>query len=349
MSALTQPSVQPSQQVSPMFFFENMNAYQKTAALVAAIELDVFTRLVEARSSSERTAAALAQQTGAHEKGVRILCDFLTVHGLMVKHNAASPVAWYEPTPDTGFFLDRRSPAALVHAPKFLAPPPMHELVKELVGAVRKGGTVTEEPTHENDPRWVDFARGMAPFTGASAGPMAELVNSGGPQKILDIAASHGMFGIACLKANPQAQVVALDGAAVLQVGEENARKLGVADRWRKLAGDAFTVDYGTGYDAVLVTNFLHHFEPSVNEQFLRKVHAALKPGGKAVVLEFAPNDDRISPAIPASFAMIMLTATEKGDAYTYRQLSAMLENSGFRGIERHDPPTPQTIILGTK
>lgn len=353
MSALSQPSLQPSaqagQQVSPLFFFENINAYQKTAALVAAVELDLFTRLHEANSSSERTAAAVAQKVGAHEKGVRILLDFLTIHGMMTKHNAASPVAWYEPTADSGFFMDRRSPASLALAPKFLAPPQMHSLAEELVAAVCKGGAAAHGHTHENDPRWVDFARGMAPFTAASAPTIAQAIRSNGPQKILDIAASHGMFGITCLKANPQAQVVALDGEAVLQVGEENARKMGVADRWRKLVGDAFRADFGTGYDAVLITNFLHHFEPRTNEDFLRKVHGALKPGGKAVVLEFAPNDDRISPPIPASFAMIMLTGTEFGDAYTYRQLTAMMENAGFRNIERHDPPSPQTVIVGTK
>jgi ubiquinone/menaquinone biosynthesis C-methylase UbiE len=333
-----------------MFFFENINAFQKSAAMMAAIELDLFTKLVEARSEEERTAEALARSTGAHPKGIRILCDFLTIHGLLTKNNAASPVASYQATPDTAFFLDARSPAALVLAPRFLAPPPLQEIAGEVVASVRKGGTaIEEEETNENDPRWVDFARGMAPFTGASAGPMAQLLHRDGPQKVLDIAASHGMFGIACLKANPQAQVVAVDGAAVLQVGQENAHKMGVSDRWSKLAGDAFKVDFGTGYDAALVTNFLHHFEPEVNERFLRKVHASLKPGGKVAVLEFVPNDDRVSPPIPASFAMIMLTRTHKGDAYTYRQLTAMLENAGFRGIERHDLPTPQTIVLGTK
>ncbi len=332
-----------------MFFFENVNAYQKTAALVAAVELEIFTRLLEAMSNSERTATALAEKIGAHPKGVRILCDFLTVHGLLEKHHAASPLAWYQPTADTAFFLDRRSPASLVHAPKFLAPPQMHSLAKELADSVRKGGSVTEEPTNEQDPRWVDFARGMAPFTAASAGPMAEILHTDGPQKILDIAASHGLFGIAFLKTNPQAQVVAVDGPAVLEVGEENAVKHGVAERWQKLAGDAFAVEYGHGYDTALVTNFLHHFEPELNESFLRKVHASLKPGGKVAVLEFVPNDDRVSPPIPASFALIMLTGTQKGDAYTYRQLSAMLENAGFRDIERHDLPTPQAIIVGTK
>jgi hypothetical protein len=340
---------QPAREVSPLFFFDNINAFQKSAALIAAIELDIFTTLLQAHSSREQTAEALAAKIGASEKGIRILCDFLALNGMLLKHHSASPLAWYEPTPDAAAFLDRRSPSALVHAPKFLAPPPLLAIADVLAASVRKGGTVTEQVTNENDPRWVDFARGIAPLTAASAAPIAELVRQEGPQKILDIAASHGLFGIACLKANPGAQVVAVDGEAVLEVGAENAQKAGVADRWRKLPGDAFAVEFDGGYDVALITNFLHHFEPEVNETFLRKIHASLNDGGKIVLLEFVPNDDRISPPIPASFALIMLTQTAQGDAYTYRQLCAMLENAGFRHVERHDPPTPQTIITAMK
>lgn len=342
-------STSVQQAVTPMLFFEAMGGYQRTAVLVAAMELDVFTRLAEGKSANERTAAAVAHKLGASEKGVRILCDFLTVSGFLEKKISTNPGHSYELTADSAAFLDRRSPASLAKAPEFLAPPQLKELAAGVVAAVRKGGTTTEQPTNELDPRWVDFARGMAPFTGVSAGPLAEAVHREGPQKVLDIAASHGMFGIACLKRNPQARVVAVDGAAVLEVGEENARNAGVSERWSKLAGDAFRVDFGTGYDAALVTNFLHHFEPEVNERFLRKVHGSLKPGGKVAVLEFVPNEDRVSPPIPAAFAMNMLIHTEKGDAFTFRELSAMLENAGYCEVQRHDLPTPQTIVVAQR
>jgi len=353
MSALPQPvtpAIGAQPEVSPLFFFNQINAYQQTATLMAALQLDVFTKLAEAASPEERTAQALARRIQASEKGTRVLCDFLTIHGLLLKHDAAGPYAWYQPTQEASVYLDRRSPRSLAAAPKFIAPPPMHGAAEVVAASVRKGGTVTEEYTNENAGMWVDFARGMAPFTGASASAIASLVDGPGPRKILDIAASHGAFGIACLKRNPQAKVVALDGATVLEVGAENAQQAGVAERWSKLPGDAFQADLGKDYDAVLVTNFLHHFTPEICEQFLRRLHAALKPGGKVAVLEFVPNDDRVTPPVPASFALIMLMGTVEGDAYTYRQLNAMLENAGFRGTQRHDvAATQQTILVATK
>ncbi len=84
------------------------------------------------------------------------------------------------------------------------------------------------------------------------------------------------------------------------------------------------------GYDVILLTNFLHHFDVPTNEKLLRKVYAALAPGGHAVALEFVPNDDRISPPMSAKFSLVMLANTVSGDAYTFRRIS---ENVCERGI----------------
>jgi SAM-dependent methyltransferase len=83
-------------------------------------------------------------------------------------------------------------------------------------------------------------------------------------------------------------------------VARENAAAAGVADRYHTIPGSAFDVEYGDGYDLALVVNFLHHFDPATCEKLLQKVHSSLKQGGRVVLLEFVPNEDRVSPAIPA-------------------------------------------------
>jgi O-methyltransferase domain len=69
-------------------------------------------------------------------------------------------------------------------------------------------------------------------------------------------------------------------------------------------------VEYGSGYDLVLLTNILHHFDTATCEKLLRKVRAALADGGRAVTLELVPNEDRISPPEAAGFSMMMLGGT---------------------------------------
>lgn len=334
-----------TQQPSPARLFQTINAYQQTEALKAAIELEVFTAIGEGNT----TTAQIAKRCGAAERGIRILCDFLTIMGFLTKTDST-----YALTPDAAMFLDKKSPGYMGGATQFMLSPMLTAGYKDFTAAVRKGGVaVSEEGTIAPDhPIWVDFARAMAPLMVLPAELIAPLVDPGAKQKlkILDIAAGHGLFGIAFAKRNPQVEVVALDWEKVLEVAKENASKAGVADRYRTIAGSAFDVDYGEGYDLVLLTNFLHHFDPPTCEKLLRKVYAALTPGGRAVTLEFVPNEDRISPPETASFAVMMLGSTPSGDAYTFSELEQMMNAAGFERSEMHAlPPSIQQVVISHK
>ena len=187
---------------------------------------------------------------------------------------------------------------------------------------MRKGGTAGAQGdnTKPQDEVWVAFARSMAPLTMPAANFIAELIGAaeGKPCKVLDIAAGHGNYGITVAKKNPNAQIVAVDWPSVLAVAEENATKAGVSSRYTTRPGSAFEADLGSGYDFVLLTNIFHHFDQAACEKLMRRVHAALKPGGKAVTLEFMPNEDRVTPPAAAAFSLNMLVGTDAGDAYTF-------------------------------
>ncbi|HEY5403861.1 MAG TPA: class I SAM-dependent methyltransferase [Pyrinomonadaceae bacterium] len=338
-------STPASKQPSPQLFFQTINAHQQTEALKAAIELEIFTAIGEGNTSP----AAIAQRCGASERGTRILCDFLTIMGMLTKENNA-----YGLTLDSSVFLDKRSPAYLGGATEFLCDPNLTAGSKDIAGAVRNGGTTLQNDgtiAPDND-IWVNFARAMAPMMAMPAQLMANLVDPAAdrPLKILDIAAGHGLYGLAFATKNAQAEITALDWAAVVEVAKENAAKAGVADRYKTIPGSAFDVDFGTGYDLVLITNFLHHFDPPTNEILLRKVHASLAEGGRAVTLEFVPNDDRVTPPEAATFSMMMLTSTPSGDAYTFAELEKMAANAGFSKSTVHPlPPSIQTVVISEK
>jgi ubiquinone/menaquinone biosynthesis C-methylase UbiE len=334
-----------AQQPSPQLFFQTINAYQRTEGLKAAIELETFTAIGEGNS----TAPEIAKRCGTSERGMRILCDFLSILGFLNKDGSR-----YSLTPDSAMFLDKRSPAYLGGAIEFISTSELTEGFKNFAEAVRKGATtMTGGGTVAPDnPIWVKFARAMAPMMALPAQLMAKLVDPSPDRKlkILDIAAGHGLYGLAFANNNPKANVVALDWPGVLEVAKENARNAGVADRYSTIEGSAFDVDYGTDYDLILLTNFLHHFDPPTNEMLLRKVHGALAEGGRAVTLEFVPNDDRISPPDAAAFSVMMLGSTPSGDAYTFPELERMLANAGFAHSEMHElPPSIQRVVISQK
>jgi ubiquinone/menaquinone biosynthesis C-methylase UbiE len=170
------------------------------------------------------------------------------------------------------------------------------------------------------------------------------------PIKVLDIAAGHGMYGVTVAKNIPNVQVTALDWPAVLEVAKENAAKAGVSDRYSTLPGSAFDAELGQGYDYIFVTNFLHHFDLPTNEKLLRRFHAALKPGGKALTVEFVPNPDRVTPPMAAAFSLVMLAHTDSGEAYTFAEYEKMMRAAGFKSCGLHPvPELPQQVVVAEK
>lgn len=336
-----------AQQATPVHIFTTIQGYQQSYILKAGVEVGVFTAIAK----GSHTAGEIARAIGASERGTRILCDSLTVLEFLLKQGDR-----YTLSPDAAVFLDQRSPAYLGNALKFLLHPEQVEGFVNMADSVRQGGT----PHHESalgpeDPIWVDFARGMAPLMMPAAQAIAgllqpHLAHQSGPARVLDIAAGHGTFGIAVAQQSPNAHIYAVDWANVLQVATENARTRGVSDRHHTIPGSAFDVQFGNGYAAALVTNFLHHFDPPTNVTLLRKVHDALQPGSELVILEFVPNEDRVSPRVPALFSAVMLNATPTGDAFTYSELRKMCEEAGFEGTRLVAlDPMPQSLVLAHK
>jgi len=334
----TQSSAPAGNEPNPLLIFDALNGFQRATALKAAIELDIFTLI----GAGAVTAAELAKRANTSPKGMRILCDFMTIQGFLTKQDNV-----YALTPDSAVFLDKKSPAYLGSIAFFLVHPIHMANYMDVTGAVRKGGAVSEHGNMGPEaPIWVDFARFMAPVSAMGATALAQIVNTPGqPMKVLDIAAGPGAYGIAIAKLNPKAEIYGLDWKNVLALSTEHARQAGVGDRYHGIAGSAFDVDMGSGYDLVLLPNFLHHFDHATNVKLLKRVRAALKPGGRVATVEFVPNDDRISPPTAAAFSMMMLGSTAGGDAYTFKELDAMFRDAGF-GESAAQELGPQTLVL---
>lgn len=330
----TQPAPNPER------IFATLTAYQTSAGLAAAIQLKLFTHV----AAGAGTLAELARATGAPERGLRALVTLLVTNEFLVQRGAR-----LENTPEAALFLDERSPAYMGSVTEFLNSPGLARCFDDVLGAVRRGGTVEKDggTVSAENPVWVEFARAMQPMARFLGPGMADVLCRGGvPRRVLDIAAGHGLYGIEIARRAPGTELVAQDWPGVLAVARANAEAAGLAARFRTLPGSAFDVDLGRGHDAILVTNFLHHFERERNVAFLARCRAALAPGGRVAVLEFRLEDDRLTPPQSASFDLVMLATTPRGEAYTLSEYAAMFTAAGLARPESHPLAGSSHVVL---
>ena len=74
--------MQDGAEPTPERVFATLQGYQRTAAMGAALELDLFTAIDEGATTAE----AIGRRVEASTRGTRILCDYMTVLGFLTKN-----------------------------------------------------------------------------------------------------------------------------------------------------------------------------------------------------------------------------------------------------------------------
>jgi len=108
------------------------------------------------------------------------------------------------------------------------------------------------------------------------------------PKQLLDVATGTGDFAFEAIRIlNPQ-RVTGVDiSEGMLAVAREKIAKRGLQDQFDVVLGDSEGLPFDdASFDAVTVAFGVRNFENL--EQGLRDIHRVLKPGGKAVILEFS-------------------------------------------------------------
>lgn len=332
---------------SPDGLMAIMQGHTATAAMKAAVDLEIFTHIAHGVDTAEK----LADKKSTPARSMRILCDALVAFGLLRKKDAR-----YELPAAVSAMLVKGSPG---YAGNMMAVTGSRTLWNELArlsDVVKAGHTLIGDSAETaNNPFWEDFARGsrlMAQATGPSvAEGIAPLFDANGPKRILDIACGSGFYGFSVLKKFPQARLASLDWANVLKLAEPNARQVGVADRVEFRPGDVFSDDLGSGYDLILAVNIYHHFSTDKCVELSRRLYDAAAPGGRLALVDLVPDEARENARFPLAFALTMLIWTHEGDTYTLSEYRNILERGGWRGIEFKpvSGPMPSHMIVASK
>jgi ubiquinone/menaquinone biosynthesis C-methylase UbiE len=178
---------------------------------------------------------------------------------------------------------------------------------------------------------FLDFLHGHSLWMGER---LARAVRLDGVRRLMDLGGGSGAVAIALCRANPELEAVVVDRPPVLERAAEHVARAGLAGRITTRAANLFADPLPEGCDAALLANVLHDFSPERASVLLARTADALPSGGRLVVMEIAPDDDRSGPPLAAAFTVTMVVNTAGGMAYTRAELRELVEGAGF-AVER--------------
>jgi SAM-dependent methyltransferase len=274
-----------------------------------------------------RTAREIAKRCSADPEGLLLLLNALAGLGLLSRRGTH-----YHNIPLGRQYLDRRSPTSISNL-LWLLGHHWHDWAK-LPQALRQGRPGWAPLTRSREFRR-RFSLAMHERSHVLAGPtVATFLLPPNAKCFLDLGGGPGSYAIALAKRYPSLEGVVLD--QTVTVARQLIRKHRLEKRLRAHAGSIFTAPLGSGYDAVLVSNVIHVFNAKENRTLLKRVHNALRPGGKVFIVEFFLDDSRTQPPKSSLFSLMMYLFTGSGQCYSWRETEDWLKALGFGRFKRH-------------
>jgi 2-polyprenyl-3-methyl-5-hydroxy-6-metoxy-1,4-benzoquinol methylase len=310
------------------------------------VQVGVATGLFErlAREGPARS-EDLARALGLQPAGTRLLCDCLAAMG----HLRLARDGRYRLSRRSRRWLDPASKRSVTHYVAHTAT--YWPWWEQLEALVRDGRHVELHGAEAADPSWETYIRGQYELARLSAPEVARALGlPPGARSVLDVAGAHGWFAAALADRHPglRATVVDLPGSA--RVGREILRETGHAARVAHVEGSVFEVDLGGPHDCALVFNLIHHLAPEAIVALLRRVHAALAPGGTLAVLDLFARPRGEAPGGEA-FLGLFFHLTSGADVYSESELRGFLAEAGFgspRAVALKRIPA-QTLYVATR
>ncbi len=332
-----------SKALTPERIMQMTWGYAPPLILEAAVKHGVFDWLDE----SPKTIPQLARATGASERGLTAICNALV--GLEFLARAGDR---YKLTPESAAFLVSGKPAYqgafLTHISKQLIPQWLD------LGTIVKTG---RPPKRVNTEKagvkfFAEFVESILPLSYAAASALGghlKISAAKNSVSVLDIAAGSGVWGIALAKQSKHVRISAVDWPGVLPITKKVAARHGVGDRLTVIPGDLKTVAFGKDHHVATLGHILHSEGAERSRKLLKKVFAALAPGGTIAIMEFLVNEQRTAPPVSLLFAVNMLVNTEAGDTFSFKEISGWLREAGFVKPRLLDVPAVSPLVLATK
>jgi SAM-dependent methyltransferase len=334
--------VQTTASVTPDRIMQISHGLWPAAIVSSAAAYDFFTHIAHGHATADAVAAA----AGTDRRGTRMVLDSLVALELLTKQGGRYALA-----PDADAFLvrDRQTSIADMVAEH---PRLMWDDWGQLREALKTGRPVKSVDDEKSGGEF--FPKLVRMIMSLSLGPadaVAEHLGVGSTLKsatVLDIGAGSCAWTIPFARRDRTAAITAFDLAPVLEEAQKIVREFAVADSFRMQAGDYRKDEFGTNYDIAVLGNICHIESPDANRQLFARIRRALKPGGRLIIGDMLPNEERTGPPFPVMFAINMFLHSN-GDTYTFSEYESWLRGAGFGRVDAYDTRrTHSPVIIAT-
>jgi hypothetical protein len=311
---------------------EIAQGFRQSQILLTCVELGVF----EALNAGQATASEVAQRVGAEPRGMELLLNAAAALDLLDKSEDR-----FSNLPLVAASLLPGAPGTMLRS--FQLQAAFYRRWDYLVEAVRTGERPEENRRDEEPEAWIEkFVHGMYNMARPIAPAIAESLSlpEDRPLQVIDVGGCHGAYSMALAQCYPLLQATVFELPRVVPVARQIIAEAGMADRVAVKEGDFQQEELGQGYDLALVFGVLNGEPPESRPALIRKVFAALKPGGQMVLRDFVLDSDRAGPPEAAIFALQMLLATESGGLDTRADWARWLAEAGFLPPQAIDLPS---------
>lgn len=315
-------------------------SYGQSAALMAAVEVGVFTAIAKGAGTFEEIAKAL----DLHPTNVERLVVLLCAAGLVEKQGGRLRNA-----PDVERFLVEGEPGFM--GPWITFTKPQWNEWGRLADHIRQKNL---KVMGSIETFTVDDARRYHKATysiGMGAGRrFVRQVDLSRAKRLMDIGGGSGAYCINAAKAHPHLTAVVLDLPVVCTVATEFIAENSCSAQVKAQPCD-FTKDpFPTDCDVAVMASNLPMYGREMIAHVIKKAHDALLPGGQMHLIGEMTNDDRTGPWGPAYWGLGQAIGDSQGLAHSHGDVIGYFRAAGFQDVAMHAfIPGALDRVVGTK
>ncbi len=302
-------------------------SYGQSAALMAAVEIGMFTAISKGAGTYEEVARAL----DIHPTNAERLMVMLCAAGLLQKTHGR-----HRNAPDVERFLVEGSPGYMGPWITFTKPQwnewgrlSEHIRTKELkvMGGIETF-TVADARRYHNATYSIGMGAGRR---------FVRQVDLRGRKRIMDIGGGSGAYCIAAAKEHAGIRAVVLDLPVVCEVTREFIAENGVADRVEAQACNFTRDPFPTDCDVAIMASNLPMYSREMIARVIKKAHDALLPGGEMHLIGETTNDERTGPWGPAYWGLGQAIGDSLGLAHSEADVIGYFRAAGFADVGVHE------------